>query len=297
MSKNMVAGPDDALGRLSELLRQLRRGPQKGGLSLNHLQALNEHRNPFEKGRAEESAEQRSRPQDQTFHFKSISEQVRLLKKYFSDLNTSYVTEIVYSLQNIELPKNAEGWIVVPKETFLGRWIPPRASTVIKTVVEIYAELLVKENIIYQDRAKGFLDPGADSLSLVQELLKLQPRGDVVIFPVQLGLSSRGQPLYQFKEEKKQNEFLLNLRVLFSFFLTHPDYLLDIAPYAIQIGCGGQEVGDNQYTAWVKDERLDKSKITYFPISGEGNSYVGWASGFVPGRPENEPEYPPYSPK
>ncbi len=288
MSKRMVAGPDDALGPLSELLRQLRRGPKRGGLGVDHLQALNEHRNPFEKGKTILPAKRRPCPQDQTFHFKSIAEQARLLKKYFPNLNISYVSEIMYFLQNVELPQKADGWIVAPKEAFFGKWPMsfddddrPFSSN---AVFERYEEILIRENLINTKMVsfKQISKLSCANRSLIShKLLGSQPRGDVFVFPVQLGECYKGKPLYKVRGETDENEFFLDLPVLFAFFLTHPDFLLNAAYSAIQIGCGGTEMNVcDRYSVWSKPQ-LSEGKISYFIITGAGDPYVGWASGFV----------------
>jgi len=295
MAKDMVAGSDNALGRLSELLRQLRRGPQKGGLSLDHLQALNEHQNPFGKKEAE-SVAPRPRPQDQKFHFKSIPEQVRLLKNHFPELNTSYVPEIMYSLRDAELPKKAEGWVVVPKEAFDKYGLEFQNSMdgsvtvdISRKILKKYWEILINENVICKERdLESMLEHcNQDEPVLIRWLKSLQPRGDVFIFPVQFGACYKGKPLYQCKKEKDGREFLLNQAVLFTFLLTHPDYLLDNEEGAVQIGCGGTEIGDDRYSVWIQgSQRWHGGKINAFPTTGYGSPHIGWASGFVPMAPE-----------
>jgi hypothetical protein len=241
MSENMVIGDSDLeFGLLEELFKQLKAGKKskgKKGLTWDHIRALTERRNPFERVELEKVLPYADEEVESTYGYpkgsqvRSAIEQVKALLalKPFKKLDASHVEELASG----ELPEGADGWAVIPKLESLG-----------KTYHKALQEAL---NLITKDRKfknwrEGELTEKhlrlTDKTAQAHAELNEQP-GDFYVFPFQFGIKYRGRSVRRARVLFTETEFGLGAYEVAILLLTHPDRITDREQ--LYIDCAGVE--------------------------------------------------------
>ncbi|MFW6126460.1 MAG: hypothetical protein ACOC58_05075 [Chloroflexota bacterium] len=205
------------------------------------------------------------------WRFRSLREQLDTLGAFFPELRWEA------GLRG-QLPREAEGWLVVPK--------PWKLAQTYNEALEQVLGHLQRARPRFSNGREGRLGPEHLSLTdrtyrVLGELERDTP-GDFLVLAVQSGLRHRASSVGEVRERLAGDEFCLGPLEIASLLLTHPDRLGDYEHLGIDCpGCRYAPNADGQYSfslyfIWDGEGlRLDCSS------SDAGAPGFGSASGFL----------------
>jgi len=208
------------------------------------------------------------------FQIRSVAEQVKILLKYFPNLDASHVQELVSG----ELPVGAEGWAVIPKPNKIGTY-----HEAMRKIINLLPDVCT-----FKEWREGKMTEKhlrlEEKTAQAHAWLIEQP-GDFWVFPIQFGKRWAGHSVRNAQVRFADNEFGLGPYEIAILLLTHPERITRTDQ--LYIGCAGCEY-DYDPDAGT-DFRYDLSfywnaryclHYSFKGAAGEGQ--WGVVSGFLP---------------
>ncbi|MCX6714569.1 MAG: hypothetical protein NTX72_02030 [Candidatus Uhrbacteria bacterium] len=178
---------------------------------------------------------------------KSLSEQVKILKRHFPLLDVSHAEELAMAYQHngaLVLPDGMDGLVVIPKYMAVAKEVGSADWPAYNRAMALLISVIKKTRTDFVLYADG-LGPNNERLSKsarrFYEAQKDVP-GDVLVIPVQTGLFHRGRSFRRARALFAPNEFDLDAFAIGCVILTHPERLRNAD--ALWIDCAGTETQD-----------------------------------------------------
>lgn len=218
---------------------------------------------------------------------KPIEEQIKTIARIF-DLDPSWALDFLFFKKLPMPPSGALGWFAVPSIDALGEKHFPEVSDPNQKycrAVELVHAKLANSRPFYNSRAEQITaehlrlhERTAHALSLIAR----EQKGDILMFPAQLGRRHRGASVSEAREDLMTNEFGLDALSVGIILLTHLEQ--ELLSTLSRIDCAGDEFSpyaDGDFS-FAPSYFFHKNKLK-FAAAWVDDAYdnYGTASGFL----------------